>query len=102
MNGRIQRPVLSQDFRGTNGGTSWKYEFDPPQNTPPWRPRAAGAEGISSRILVLTRLPVARIEAKSMTHGVVCPNLIVSCIIAFKSAGDCGAYATRRYFGCVR
>ena len=37
---------------------------------------AAGAEGISSRIIVLKRRSVARIEAKSMSDRMMCPNLI--------------------------
>jgi len=53
---------------------------------------AAGAEGISSRIIVLKRRPVAQIEAKSMTHRPVYPNLISQWIIAFELAGDCGAF----------
>ena len=55
---------------------------------------AAGAEGISSRIIVLKRrsVSVARIEAKSMTHRSVYPNLISQWIIAFELAGDCGAF----------
>ena len=53
---------------------------------------AAGAEGILSRIIVLKRRPVAQIEAKSMTHRSVYPNLISQWIIAFELAGDCGAF----------
>ena len=84
-------------FRGfsTNWRYEWKYEFHPPQNTPPWRPGAAGAEGISSRILVRTRLPVAQIEAKSMTHWPVYPNHIYQWIIAFEFAGGYGSYSSR-------
>jgi hypothetical protein len=55
---------------------------------------AAGAEGILSRILVRTRLPVAKIEAKSMLHRSVYPNLIYHWIFAFELAGEYGAYAT--------
>jgi hypothetical protein len=54
---------------------------------------AAGAEGISSRIIVLKRRPVAQIEAKSMTHRPVYPNFISQWIIAFEFAGGFRAYA---------
>ncbi len=53
---------------------------------------AAGAEGILSRIIVLKRRPVAQIEAKSMTHRSVYPNLIYQWIITFEFAGDYGAF----------
>ena len=62
---------------------------DPPQNTQ----RRPGAEGISSQIIVLKRRPVARIEAKSMTHRSVYPNLISQWIIAFEFA--CGFSSIR-------
>ncbi len=53
---------------------------------------AAGAEGISSQIIVLMRRPVARIEAKSTTHRSVYPNRIYQWIITFEFAGDYGAF----------
>jgi hypothetical protein len=37
---------------------------------------AAGAEGRSTRIIVLKRRSVARIEAESMPDRMMCPNLI--------------------------
>ena len=48
--------------------------------------------GRLTRIIVLKRRSVARIEAQSMLHRSVYPNLISQWIIAFEFAGDYGAF----------
>ena len=63
-----QRPKAHTNFFG-GFSTNWRYELEVRvRPAPKHSTMAAGAEGISSRILARTRRPVARIEAKSMTH----------------------------------